>query len=57
VDASGKVLDVVVKTSSGYPELDASALDAARHWKFFPAERAGVAYASWREIPVSFPKL
>lgn len=56
VDASGNVLEVQVKSSSGYAELDASALDAAKHWKFVPAEREGVAYASWQDIPVSFPK-
>lgn len=56
VDANGTVLEVQVKSSSGYPELDASALDAAKHWKFFPAERGGVAYASWRDLPVAFRK-
>lgn len=56
VDASGDVLEVRVKSSSGYAELDASALDAAKHWRFVPAEREGVAYGSWQDIPVSFPK-
>lgn len=56
VDAHGNVLEVQVKAGTGFPELDASALDAARHWKFFPAEREGVAYASWQDVPVSFPK-
>lgn len=41
--ASGKVADVTVQQSSGYPRLDQAALSAVQHWRYQPAQRAGEA--------------
>ncbi|MBU2115339.1 MAG: energy transducer TonB [Gammaproteobacteria bacterium] len=41
--ASGKVADVAVEHSSGYPRLDKAALLAVQYWRYQPALRAGKA--------------
>lgn len=38
---NGRVEEVKVKESSGYPRLDKSAIDAVRRWKYNPATRGG----------------
>lgn len=49
------IRDIKLDTSSGYPELDQSALDAARHWRaWFPAAKDRVPYSSWVRMHVSF---
>jgi TonB family protein len=54
VSAKGETGEIQVDRSSGYPELDASAVDAARHWVFGPEERNGVPQSSWLRMPVTF---
>lgn len=50
----GTVGDLSLKRSSGYPELDESALKAVARWHFVPANRAGKPI-DWRyTLPVSF---
>lgn len=41
--ASGKVADVTVQQSSGYPRLDKAALSAVQHWRYQPAQRGAEA--------------
>src|SRR5262249_3523198 len=36
VDESGRVLDVQVAKSSGFPALDQAAVDAVKRWRFSP---------------------
>lgn len=50
----GRVEDVQVERSAGHPDLDQSALEAVRRWRFEPARRAGAAVAMWVLIPVEF---
>ncbi len=52
--SDGRVGQLVVKKSSGYPTLDQSALDAVRRWKFIPAKWMGRAVSAWVDVPVKF---
>lgn len=54
VDALGRPEAVEVARSSGYPRLDAAALDAVRSWRFVPAQAEGRAIAAWVTFTVTF---
>lgn len=54
VDAKGEIGDIRVDRSSGYPELDASAIDAAKHWVYMPAAENGIPQPGWVRTPVNF---
>lgn len=51
---NGRVGDVRVDRSSGYPRLDDSAAREARRWKLKPGTRDGVPAPMWKQIPVTF---
>lgn len=52
--ADGRVGEVKIAQSSGYPRLDESALREAKRWRFQPGTRDGVAAAMWKQMPVTF---
>lgn len=52
--ADGRAGCVRIAESSGFPLLDAAALDVARKWKFKPAESQGQAVRSEVEVPFEF---
>lgn len=54
ITAQGSVEDVQVERSAGHPDLDESAIEAVRRWRFDPARRAGAPVAVWVLIPVEF---
>jgi protein TonB len=54
ITAQGYVEDMQVERSAGYPELDQSAIEAVRRWRFEPARRDGASVAVWVVIPVEF---
>ena len=54
VSADGRALSVEIAKTSGFPRLDASAVEAVRTWKFVPAKRAGEPIESWVDVPVIF---
>lgn len=54
VTADGRAASVQLSRSSGFPLLDAAALQAVRRWTFEPARTAGLPVASRVEIPVRF---
>ena len=51
---NGRVGEVRIDQSSGYPRLDASAAREARQWRFKPGTSDGVAVAMWRQVPITF---
>jgi protein TonB len=55
VRADGSVAEVSVAQSSGFAQLDDSALKTVREsWHFIPARLDGVPVESWVEVPIRF---
>jgi TonB family protein len=54
IDADGVVQNVVISRSSGYPALDAAALNVAAAMRFSPAWNRDEKVAVWLEMPVVF---
>ncbi|WP_282296052.1 energy transducer TonB [Stenotrophomonas sp. PS02289] len=54
VAADGSVTKVEVETSSGFPRLDASAMEAAAGWRFTPPTVAGKPVGGRVRVPVDF---
>lgn len=52
--ANGRVGDVRVDQSSGWPKLDESALREARRWRFKAGMQDGVPMPMWRQVPITF---
>jgi protein TonB len=51
---NGRVGDVRIDRSSGYPKLDESARREARQWRLTPGTRDGQPVQMWKQIPISF---
>nr|WP_165583260.1 energy transducer TonB [Dyella soli] len=54
VNTTGHVAEVRVEQSSGYLELDQTAVDTARDWLFTPGTIDGVPYPSYVREPINF---
>jgi protein TonB len=54
VNAEGQPEQVELRTSSGSPRLDGSALETVRRWKFVPARQGERPVAAWVLVPISF---
>ncbi len=54
VDVAGRPAQVSLQTSSGHPELDASAVSAVRAAQFRPYVEGGLAQAVWVLVPIKF---
>ena len=54
VTAGGEPEQVEVRTSSGSPRLDASALETVRRWKFVPARQGDRPVPARVLVPISF---
>jgi protein TonB len=54
VKADGTAGEVKLKTSSGHPLLDKSAMSTVRSWRFIAATRDGKAVAEWYPVPITF---
>ena len=54
IDQTGRVGEVQLSASSGYPALDSAALRVARQMEFTPAANRGVTVPVWVEVPIVF---
>ena len=54
VGADGMPERIELKTSSGFPRLDQSALETIRNWKFVPARQGDQKIAAWVVVPIAF---
>ena len=54
VDPEGVISKVAMDRSSGYPKLDAAAIEAAASWRFTPAQEGGKPVRSRVRVPVTF---
>jgi TonB family protein len=43
-----------IKQSSGMQVLDLAALETVRGWRFYPAQRHGMAVAVWLDVPIEY---
>ena len=51
---NGSVGDIQVAKSAGHRDLDVSAMDAVKQWRFEPALRGKDPVAVWATVPVNF---
>ena len=54
ITTQGDVGEIEILTSSGYPRLDQSAVEAIKKWKFTPTMKDGKAINEWYVQPYSF---
>lgn len=54
LDELGRVVNVNVKTKSGFPRLDEAAINAVKTWRCSPAKRDGVAMRAFALQPFNF---
>lgn len=54
VSGQGAALDVAISKPSGFPRLDAAAVDAVTRWRFVPARRGDEAVDSSVIVPITF---
>ncbi len=55
VTENGRVAEVKVQKSSGFPRLDEAAVrEAKRNWRFIPAKKGDEVIAAWMSINVRF---
>lgn len=54
VDPDGRPGEIEIRTSSGFPRLDAAAYEAVSRWRFVPARRGDEPIAAWVAVPITF---
>jgi periplasmic protein TonB len=50
----GRVGEIQVQKSAGYPDLDRAAADAVKRWRFDPARKGNENVSTWVLLPVEF---
>lgn len=51
---TGRVGDVRIEQSSGFPKLDSAATREAKRWKLKPGSQDGRPTAMWKTLPITF---
>lgn len=51
---NGRVGEVRLDRSSGFPKLDESAMREAKRWRFIPGTSDGTPQAMWKQVPITF---
>ena len=54
INADGTVAELTMKRSSGFANLDQSALETVKKWRFVPARRGAATVSAWVVVPISF---
>lgn len=54
VQEDGTVGQVWIKQTSGFQALDLAALETVRGWRFYPAQRHGMAVTMWMDVPIEY---
>lgn len=54
IKADGTVGEIKIKSSSGFKRLDATAVNAVKHWRYQPATQGDKKIDFWYEQPVEF---
>ncbi|MBL1264866.1 energy transducer TonB [Methylomicrobium sp. RS1] len=54
INVDGTVAELAMKRSSGFPDLDRSALETVKKWRFVPARRGTATVSAWVVVPISF---
>jgi protein TonB len=54
IDRNGKVVDLLMAKTSGYPILDKAALTSMKNWSFEPGMVGKERTAMWVRIPIKF---
>ena len=50
----GRVGQLWIKQGSGFQTLDHAAIETVRAWRFYPAQRHGMAVAMWMDVPIEY---
>lgn len=50
----GRVGKLWIKQPSGFQTLDHAAIETVRAWRFYPAQRHGMAVAMWMDVPIEY---
>ncbi len=54
VQEDGTVGQIWIKQTSGFQALDLAALETVRGWRFYPAQRHGMAVTMWMDVPIEY---
>jgi len=54
IQPDGGVGQTWIKQTSGAQALDQAALETVRSWRFYPAQRHGMAVAMWLDVPIEY---
>ena len=54
IDTDGSAKRAELKTSSGFEQLDKTAIDTVLKWRYVPGKRNGQPEAMWFDVPIHF---